>query len=525
MGRRQQGAIDAAERYVRQTIVGCPCGTRLPPLKQLARAAGVGLETMWKAVQRLKHEGSLNAAPHRGIRVVDPPDNPSAVRASPAPHTEPSLASERVSQLLRRQILEGRFRRGEPLPSMKELCVSLGTCHRTLARALQELAQQRLVVRHRRGYAVAGGPRSHGANRVLIVAARGCLVQHGVEYYRRTATFIKRVEQECVRQNLRAEYVLHSYHARDIRTLLERLVDREGILGALVFTTGTAQEAVGELLRAVQALGKPMSALDEHGWLSTIRGATVRRNSRLFTLAGEGAGTAVGTYLLGRGHDHVAFVSAHGNDPWSRARLAGVRRAYEQAGIADGVLDCSFSTLAGMAEDDSPHHRVRQDRSPAVYGLAGRLVTAACRTFGEPGHRASEEETRAVLHLLGTQLNRTQRISQLSTHVRETLGDRSVTALIASNDVLALECTEVLRGLQVPVPDRVSLVSFDDTLAALSNGLSSYNFRTDAVLDGMLNSVLASRFRTLWPGGRAIELEGFVAERRSTARRADLPPR
>ena len=101
----------------------------------------------------------------------------------------------------------------------------------------------------------------------------------------------------------------------------------------------------------------------------------------------------------------------------------------------------------------------------------------------------------------------------LAPRLHEVLALSDVTAWVAANDSLAFVLLDFLRDARVDVPDRLSVVGFDDTPGAFTSGLTSYNFNAGLFAQRMLEHVLSPSVGR--PGRKPdwIEVPGFVAER------------
>jgi DNA-binding LacI/PurR family transcriptional regulator len=88
------------------------------------------------------------------------------------------------------------------------------------------------------------------------------------------------------------------------------------------------------------------------------------------------------------------------------------------------------------------------------------------------------------------------------------------TAWVAFNDDLALIALDYLREAGVRLPRDLSLVGFDDTLEGFGEGLTSYSFNVAAIVNEMLEHVLApGRTR---PRDGSVEMAGMVVERQTS---------
>lgn len=85
------------------------------------------------------------------------------------------------------------------------------------------------------------------------------------------------------------------------------------------------------------------------------------------------------------------------------------------------------------------------------------------------------------------------------------------------NDLIAIPTLDFLRRHNITVPGRSPVCGFDDTLDALGQRLTSYNFNVPAVVRGMVDFVLRpgvemGRHDREFP----VEIEGVVIERGSS---------
>jgi LacI family transcriptional regulator len=121
-----------------------------------------------------------------------------------------------------------------------------------------------------------------------------------------------------------------------------------------------------------------------------------------------------------------------------------------------------------------------------------------------------------VEHIVWDAIYKQKKLPFLRDTLDEVLGKPSITAWVAENDAVALDCLAYLRRKSVRVPDRISLIGFDDTPAALFDGLTSYSYNPKAAVQRLVDIVLTSpamlrRSRQR----RAVELPGYVSERTS----------
>ena len=102
----------------------------------------------------------------------------------------------------------------------------------------------------------------------------------------------------------------------------------------------------------------------------------------------------------------------------------------------------------------------------------------------------------------------------LGPKLEEVLTNNRITAWICINDSVAISVLRLLIIKGIKVPERIALISFDNSQAAYAFGLSSYDFRWDAVGRATVNSLVNknTRQRSLRP----VRIKGYIFPR-STA--------
>jgi hypothetical protein len=288
-----------------------------------------------------------------------------------------------------------------------------------------------------------------------------------------------------------------------------------------VVNTGIPSDSLPPVLDGIARLGWPAALLDEGMWEDPPAQLWGRGRFSLFTLCGRVAGQQVGKHLIALGHRRVVFFSGNAGDFWSRQRLAGLREAFVHAGIADGVADCSFAMGEHLGAARARHHLIGSGAVPAVSRPVREAVAQACGVKHDADGPASDT-ARAIDVLLSDAAGLAERMPVFRERLRAALADKRATAIVACNDEQAIQCLPILRGMRVDVPDRMAVVGFDDSLQALSFGLTSYDFNLRAVLQEMLERLLDGRRHARARPPQPIEIEGFVVQRRSSPARNTL---
>ena len=110
------------------------------------------------------------------------------------------------------------------------------------------------------------------------------------------------------------------------------------------------------------------------------------------------------------------------------------------------------------------------------------------------------------------------------TGILSALSLRGVTAWVVENDQLAFVVLEVLRSRGVRVPERISVVGFDDEPDAFGVGLTTYNYNVSAYVDAMVDYILGGLSSRHLRGHGLTEIPGYVVERSSCDPVPSAPP-
>jgi DNA-binding transcriptional regulator YhcF (GntR family) len=450
---------------------------RLPTLEQLASTAGVSHVTMLKAVDGLRGRGVLTTRRGSGIYLAGAPLIAGRAPAAPTAPGRPAHW-KLTAQKLEDDVLAGVFRPDEKLPLVKVLCARYGVCSRTLGRALAQAEERMVLVPAGRRFRVRRpANRTSRSSVVLISAFRPGLDAASLE--ERNLGHMHGMEVTCAQQGLRLRKAFCWYEESTL-TLTEDggpLFSRKelaNILGLAVLGRGLTGSTYSNLLLSLTAYGKPVSVLDERGDVTAALGGAVPAGLRVFSVGcGAGPGRSAARFLLGLGHRRVAYISLFHPQAWSANRLTGLLEGFARAGLTDAVVPLCM---------DQPEGQLR---------AALDLPTES--SLWQP-----------LAHLLGPSL-------------RDLLRQRDVTAWVAANDAVGVVCLRFLKDERIPVPRRLSVMGFDDSIFSLISDLSSYNFNGSATISAMVSNLL----RPTWPPlrkrpGDVVEVEGFVNERGST---------
>ncbi|MFN8094724.1 MAG: substrate-binding domain-containing protein [Vicinamibacteria bacterium] len=468
---------------------------RLPGIRALAAAAGVSHVTMWKAVQSLKRSGVVQTAPERKIFAGPVPPPPQ----TPSPAPEPPPVRPRWLELrdaIASDLLAARFPPGVRLPPVKELCGRLGAGRASVARALRALlAEGRLQRDGRRLRAAIAVARGRSARLVFVAEqpggdALGDAAPRALELWRG-------LEDACGRRRLRLE----ARSAVDCVARLRRGPE-SGVVGYVVRSFDL--EIVARVLAALAPTGLPVGLVDEVGLASRLVWPQRSTRFRTFAIAhSERAGREVADALLALGHRRIGFFSAYGGADWSARREAGVRHVFRAAGrvaAVEGFVVPRFPDDVAQREDLLGRTAYR-----AFARRGGALLEAL-----DPGSRPGVAPALFLPPLLAAQV-----AGALRPLFERASRDRSLTAWVGANDLVALAALRFLESRGRRVPHDVAVVGFDDSLEALRAGLASYDFNLPALASALVEHVVSWRTRAGRDRGAVIEIPGALVDRAS----------
>ncbi len=493
----------------------------LPPIRRMASECGVSLVTMWRAVQRLKKADAVSV-PRGGGRllvhgagvIARAPLTSTAGSDQPATSSRP-FGWRAVKHRLLRDITAHRYPPDTPLPSYKELTHRYGCAHATLGKAATALVDDGVLCVERRSLRVAPAtaPAGHSTVTVLCATSRLAALLRDTPW----ATEIWRsLEHECLRYDLRLRL-------QDVNSVLSAGGRRkpaaplrvghggqETPLGYCVYTMTLNDTQLTEVLTRARRSGLPVSVLDDSGLAALERFPTDGGRMRYYrATVSRQPGRDIAHRLLQLGHRRVAYFGTALLPAGRDARYAGLVEAFAEAGLPDAVRSCSLplGTLCDLAFDEL------LDRLPAYRRLHGLLQALRDGLGTEFLQRYAsslrqDDAFPVVLRYL---------TDQFDPLMQAALEDSSVSAWVTYNDPIALVAHTFLRSRGVAIPARLSLVSFDDTVEALANGIASYDFNLRAVVADMIAHLLRwpGRSRRRTDNAQLVELPGFLVQRDS----------
>ncbi|MBD3243818.1 MAG: GntR family transcriptional regulator [Chitinivibrionales bacterium] len=491
-------------------------GVLLPPIDSLAAEAGVSRMTAWHVLLELCDAGELvRLEGRRGFAV------PGSQAHARTPGTSRDTRCDAVAAAIIEDLVTGRFDAREPLPPYKTLTQRYGACYSVVRTALDGLVARGTLVRYKRGYRLFPLRPRHSGSSVAVIAGTTDM-RELCSVGTRTTELWRSLERETMRIGLPVTFLRalpgNRLRAGDGATFTSIAAAERALnaLGHIVLPLGMNPRQRLEFPALVDAAQSPVAVLEESRETLPSLHDHSRRNVVPFALGfGRLPGYIVGKRLLELGHRSVAFLCLSERDIAFGERLAGMRTAFAELGIADGVQAVTSPRWRAGVEVlhrpivDSPALKLLNDAAAA----AERISQSTSRRPVPRGEmrRALGDAHRVCIRKRHFEIEAQELFARALKH-------DSVTAWVTINDEFALMALRFLRRRRIAVPDRLSVVGFDDSVEAFGAGLSSYNFNVAGVVRAMLEHLVARRPPTgVRRSERGIEVPGSLVQRRSLA--------
>lgn len=524
MAQRVHPAVAKSLDHVRGEIEGGAWsqGDRLPPIRVLARQAQVSAAAMCAALGILKGEGLISVVKNRGAYLGQPPAENRNGRAYGSPPGE-SQRWQRLKIQIEKDIFNGVFPPGDPMPSLRDLQKSYAVSYKTLRKAMEAIAGEGVVVPHKKTYLVPHLRRAHGTLAFIGAPEASSKISFGGYP---VTEFLSTLRREGGKSMINVAVIPFDPERRKaaLGNQLRALQDRHSVLGYILWTSMLPERKLDQALLALReaqrpegrpgGLDRPVAVMDTT-WDMGVTGALLHQSDlagwafRIFTVAGQAAGRQMGQYLLRLGHRKVAYLSYCHRELWSQQRFRGLLQAFQGAGFGDGVrkfvieeVDDRFHSLPGSAELEE-------------FRARGEAFLEAAAEAGQGRHAAyALEQMQGSVWNYVHQLKMAARVEPL---LSAALQEPGITAWVGANDRMALIARDHLLRRGLRVPRDASVAGFDDSKAATDNDLTSYSFAFPEIARKILAYVLSPRQRLAAQEGGPVECEGLLVERGSSA--------
>lgn len=468
--------------------------SRLPSIRTLAGSMGASPVTMNRVLKELAQAGVVKTVPGR--------DGYFPAGYAPAPRrgaaAAPSVPGGRIADLILGDVLRGLLPASGPLPTIKELCHRYGCHYSTLRRALEDLERRGVLTRYRKRYFYRPPvTKSPAGSNVYLLGTRRILHASTLHVYS-LVNGIERTLEHAGWSRLR--------HVIPPRFGDPLVMPDPAVVSAVIFHVETGRSV------DLSGLGNvPRVALSPGGLSEAGRRAVERTSPGCFVVESDNraAGRAAAIMLAELGHRRIAYI--HDLDPgaqaWVKLRAEGLAEVFSPGGAPDGRT---------MTIERAPPAMPKTGGDDALVRL-GRAINAARRAARSADPHFPYEilqETFRSPHDLQMILLRGKKMGH---HFRRLLDSGGSTAWVCANDMMAVLAMAFLKRNGVSVPEQISVMGFDNTLASWQLGITSYDFAYDRMghlaAQAVINpSVVRRRF------GRHAAIQGAIIPRESVGR-------
>jgi DNA-binding LacI/PurR family transcriptional regulator/DNA-binding transcriptional regulator YhcF (GntR family) len=505
MKKRRPG-IEKAVEFLAGYGTSHPSGGKMPPIRTLARHAGVSFVTMWKAVRTVKESGGNKIHQPAQTQNISPE---TALSLQPA-----NLLWRKVQLRLKKDILIGRFVHNDYLPPFKELQYQYSVSFRTLKKAINELSNEGIIKPGRKGYIV---PAFTTTDSNAKVVALGCGWEDGkiwADYQDRN--YFRILESECMLKKISLDNVVYfrqNNHLRFIHSAARQpySLTNSNILG-VIYIIANLEVDPGDVLKELAVIKKPVAILDVVGYFNNHVFPFGNRFVRLFTTtASFSPARLAAQYLLRLGHKHIAFISPFHKAQWSKMRYTACAAMYNDAGYPGGVTPFVLDRFA-YQWDYIKKPGSREDLQTLISQYAQWKKHAHAEFFKKFGNISYSISK----YLTEWNCASGEIYQKMVPFFQKALRDPRITAWCMANDFAATQALDFLKEHGIHIPRDLSILSFDNTIDAMEYQLSTYDFNNNGIVNMMLRYILSPSTIPAQDRGKIIEVDGTIVVRRST---------
>lgn len=485
---------------------------RLPRLKDLCRAARVSPAVMERALESYRRRGDVYSRQGAGIFLRLPDSGCKPDRAAGHPPVPSPPAWRKTRDRLVADLINGHLPPGARLPGFKALCEQYGVSYRPLKAALDTLVTDGQLEYHRRHYRVPSLVTS-GSSRMVVLIARGQRDGTVSLVSPWTGEMLHALQQQCSRANAVLkitqgyfETLERMYHP-DLHDIMRSPARLEKVFGFVYITDAMELFPIERMLLDLCALGKPVAIIDDNGYCDSFLHKLPPHLAKAYTVTGgQRAGYDVGRHLIARGHRSVAFFSHSPASQWSRCRLEGLVRAFDRYNIGDSVHAFGCDT------------RIDPPEAGIVSELSNKCVYMLQDAINYSFDHSTMHSALWQLHMNIVQfLRRHVQAEKMATILEEALSNRDMTAWVAVNDTVAVICMDFLAARTVAVPERISIIGFDNSPEATFRNLTSYSYNVPALAHRIAMDLIYPPIKPQRaPCRQPIETDGMIVQRGTT---------
>lgn len=475
----------------------------LPSVRKLSQQFKVSPVTVMRAVKKLKEDGLLSSRWGGGLF-------PSGNQPPPAKNDIPDLGKYKSALYqIKKDILGGKFQTHLPLPPVNQLTAYYNASYPTIKKVLSTLLEENILKRNGARYYFFTN-RLKKKSRIAIVAFGLSRETIKIET-ERERNFYRLLSSTAANNNVDIEIICYNdylnepcFYTPDNQPL-ERYLKSSGICGIILSSYHMNNSA--ECLATLLTYNIPVSAWIEDSRILDTVDHYIPHYKKLTFFDSSYAmipGSDVGRYLLDKGHRNIAFISPFHGSPWSQNRLKGVKKAialFPDATLYPFTISEYINDYYYMQPfietTDFYHHITTDIHIKQIHDFLSARISN-------------------VKYEHDTLLRDNAIFTCLKNGVEQITLDRSITALICVNDLVAGLITDYWNYNQVSPGNRPALIGFDNSFKSLQQQFSSYEFNTQGEIQDMISHVLYPE-NMLFPRNKpVIRLSGKVIERRSS---------
>jgi DNA-binding transcriptional regulator YhcF (GntR family)/DNA-binding LacI/PurR family transcriptional regulator len=503
MNQKKSPVLDKTISIVRGIIETLPTGNPLPSVRALSGMLTVSPVTIMRALGKLKSEGLISGRWGKGNSVGE------TVQTEKSDNDEGRGTFRRALNQFKQDIISGRYPTHLPLPPVNQLAIHYNISYPTLKKVLHVLVGECIIKRNGARYYFFTN-RNMSKLRIAVVAfgLNRQLIKIETE---RERYFYRLLSSTALDQNVEIEFISYNDYLDEPvfytpgNESLHSYLSQRGICGIILSSYHMNNSA--ECLSRLLTLNIPVSAwIEDSRILDSVEkyGTRYRKLTFFDSSYSTIPGYDVGTYLISKGHRHIAFLSPFHASPWSQNRLKGLKKAV--------TGQCGASVIPVVLTDainDYVYMSKVLAKSAFEECFTATALEHDIHTFLAPRIMSIKYE-----HDI---LRRDSLIfSDIKPLVDNVVADRSITALVCVNDLIARLVNGYWNHRGLTKEQRPALIGFDNSFSSIEQQISTYEFNTHGEIQNMINHLRYPETSLYKKSIPVIRLNGHVIERVST---------
>ncbi len=488
---------------IRGIIESLPAGNLLPSVRVLSGMLTVSPVTIMRALNTLKSEGLISGRWGKGNSIGD------IVQKEKTDISEERGAFRRARNQFRQDIINGSYATHLPLPSLNQLAMKYNISYPTLKKVLQSLIDDCIIKRSGTKYYFFTN-RTMSQVRIAVVAFG--LNRRNIKIEtERERTFYRLLSSTALDLNVEIEFISYNDYLEEpvfytpADESLHYYLSQRGICGIILSSYHMNNSA--ECLSRLLTLNLPVSAwIEDSRILDSVEkyGSRYRKLTFFDSSYSTIPGYDVGTYLISKGHRHIAFLSPFHASPWSQNRLKGLKKA------VSGQIGAS---LIPMVLTEAINDYVYMSKVLAKSAFEECFTATALE---HDIHNFLAPRINAIKYEHDILRRDALIFSDIKPLVDNVAKDRSVTALVCVNDLIAKLVNEYWNELGLTREQRKALIGFDNSFTSIEQQISTYEFNTQGEIQNMINHLRYPETSLYKQNMSVIRISGRIIERSST---------